>query len=78
MHPALFEAYARELPRLEAAEQLAAIATTAAGTGRLKPEAHREIIGALRRASRPRREGRARRLRTPEELAAIGVGLVRS
>jgi Ni,Fe-hydrogenase III large subunit len=78
MHPALFEAYALELPRLEAAEQLAAIATTAAGTGRLKPEAHREIIGALRRAAGAARAARARRLRTPDELAAIGVGLVRS
>jgi hypothetical protein len=80
MHPALLDACVTMLPRLEAAEQLRAIESVAAGSGRLAADAHRALISRLVRetgtrtpAARPR--DAAEHART---LAAAGIGMRRA
>ncbi|MEQ8834269.1 MAG: hypothetical protein RIB67_07465 [Miltoncostaeaceae bacterium] len=77
MHPALIEAHALMLPRLQAEEDMRAVRNLALGTGRMQREDARRAQAELRRQAEGGRRAPARPAR-PDELMAAGVGVRRA
>lgn len=70
MRPALVNAFAVMLPRLQAEETLMLRAAVASGTGSMKPEADREWLKAMQKQSGA---PAGRRIRTLDDLRSIGI-----